>query len=108
MAAVTLNPPATLEQRDDDVRVAFDRPLSFSLFKGTDVKSYVEKNPGTLAVRRFQAGDEVCRLGEMGWTAFYVLTADEAIELLQEVEKDAPETEKERLAGEIAELQGRQ
>ena len=34
-------------------------------------------------LRRFKKGDVICRQGEAGWTAFYVLTTEDAFELCQ-------------------------
>ena len=42
---------------------------------GLKGKTDLEKFPGAIRVRHYLAGDAICRQGEAGWTAFYILTA---------------------------------
>jgi Fe-S-cluster-containing hydrogenase component 2/CRP-like cAMP-binding protein len=86
---IIMNPPAQLEARDSDVSVPFDWFVRFSLFarlkkaqrkkpdEPPDLLNTLAKFPGTLALRRFRAGDVICRQGEAGWTAFYALGTEE-------------------------------
>jgi CRP-like cAMP-binding protein len=46
--------------------------LQFPFFKGVSEK-LLEKNPGAAVRRRFKKGDIICREGEQGATAFYIL-----------------------------------
>ena len=54
-----------------------------SLFAGLKSKPDFEKFPGTLRVRHYMPGDAICRQGEAGWTAFYILTGDDVQGVLQ-------------------------
>ncbi len=47
--------------------------LQFPFFKGVSEK-LLEKNLGAAVLRRFKKGDIVCREGEQGFTAFYILS----------------------------------
>lgn len=70
-----LMPSADLEPRDGDVDLTPDQLGKLSLFAGLKGKTDLEKFPGTLRVRHFRTGDAICRQGEPGWTAFYILNA---------------------------------
>ncbi len=50
-----------------------DELLKIPCFEGVS-KGLLEKNRGAVVVRRFKAGDIVCREGEYGSTAFYILS----------------------------------
>jgi CRP-like cAMP-binding protein/Fe-S-cluster-containing hydrogenase component 2 len=82
--AIVMNPPAELERRDSDVPVAAERFLRFSLFARLSKKPTVEKFPGTLMLRHFRPGQIICRQGESGWTAFYLLTTTDMLDLRKE------------------------
>src|SRR5262245_22043039 len=75
---VAAAPEARLEPRDKDVRVPPQRLNEFrdciSLFAGLKSKPNLERNPGTLLLRRYYPGDDVCRQGEPGNSAFYIIT----------------------------------
>jgi CRP-like cAMP-binding protein len=81
---IVMNPPAELERRDTDVSLAAERFLKFSLFARLAKKPTVEKFPGTLILRRYRRGEIICRQGESGWTAFYLLTTADVLELRKE------------------------
>ncbi|MBZ5646959.1 MAG: cyclic nucleotide-binding domain-containing protein [Acidobacteriia bacterium] len=49
-----------------------DELLKISIFEGVS-KGLLEKNRGAVVRRTFRAGEEVCREGEFGSTAFYIL-----------------------------------
>jgi Fe-S-cluster-containing hydrogenase component 2 len=101
-----LNPPAELEPRASDVALPYDHFLHFSFFTQMKRKPTVEKFPGTLVLRRFEPGEVLCRQGEAGWTAFYLLTAGDVLALKQwQLGQAASESEKRSLAEEIAQLQ---
>jgi Fe-S-cluster-containing hydrogenase component 2 len=76
-------PPAQLETRPTDVKVTDDLLLKISLFAQLKRKPSLDKFPGSLVLRRFRKGDVICRQGEAGWTAFYILTTEDAFELCQ-------------------------
>jgi CRP-like cAMP-binding protein/Fe-S-cluster-containing hydrogenase component 2 len=50
-----------------------DELLKIPCFEGVS-KGLLEKNRGAVVMRRFKAGDIVCREGEYGSTAFYILS----------------------------------
>jgi CRP-like cAMP-binding protein len=101
-----LNPPAELEPRPSDVALPYDHFLHFSFFAQMKRKPTVEKFPGTLVLRRFEPGEVLCRQGEAGWTAFYLLTAGDVLALKQwQLGQAASEGEKRSLADEITTLQ---
>ncbi|MHB1425530.1 MAG: 4Fe-4S binding protein [Gemmataceae bacterium] len=87
---IVMFPPAELERRDSDVHIADERFLQLSLFKRLAKKPTMEKYPGTLALRRFRQGEIICRQGESGWTAFYLLTTEDMLELRKELAAGTP------------------
>ncbi|MEK6674574.1 MAG: cyclic nucleotide-binding domain-containing protein [Planctomycetota bacterium] len=69
-------PQAELEHRDGDERLSPEQIIKISIFQGLN-QAAVEKYPGAIVLRRYRKGDIVCRQGDAGWTAFYILrTAD--------------------------------
>jgi Fe-S-cluster-containing hydrogenase component 2/CRP-like cAMP-binding protein len=103
-----MNPPAKLERREGDIKIEMDRYLGFSLFARLKKKPAVEKFPGTLALRHFMRGEVICHQGESGWTAFYLLTAEDMLTLRREqLEAAAGEDEQRLLRAEITRLEQR-
>ena len=104
-----IHPEARLEPREGDLEIPLDHIALYaktSLFadKEKDVR-YFEKFPGTAVVRRFRQGEAVCRQGEAGWTAFYILTSEDVLKLLDAYPKDhLPERERADMAEEAASL----
>ncbi len=78
-----LMPSADLEPRDGDVDLSAEQLGRLSLFAGLKGKTDLEKFPGTLRVRHYRSGDAICRQGEAGWTAFYILTAADVANVIQ-------------------------
>jgi Fe-S-cluster-containing hydrogenase component 2/CRP-like cAMP-binding protein len=74
-------PPARLESRSTDVPFTDDVLPKISLFAQLKRKVSLDKYPGTLAIRRFRRGEVICRQGDMGWTAFYAMTDEDALAL---------------------------
>src|SRR5688572_21487786 len=66
---------------DDDQALGSERgePLSseeirrYDLF-GTLTKNWLDKNPGAVWLRSYEPGEHICRQGEYGSTAFYVVS----------------------------------
>ncbi len=75
MAKQEVMPSAELEPREGDVELTPEQLGRLSLFAPIKNKTFLEKFPGTLRVRLFRAREAICRQGEPGWTAFYILTA---------------------------------
>jgi len=84
-----LMPAAVLDPRDGDLELTADQLGRLGLFAGLKGKTDLEKFPGSLRVRHFAAGDAICRQGDAGWTAFYILTAADVQNVLQASVADA-------------------
>jgi CRP-like cAMP-binding protein/Fe-S-cluster-containing hydrogenase component 2 len=80
---VILMPPARLEPRPTDVKLPDDQLLKLSLFAQLKRKPTLDKFPGTIVIRRFRKGEEICRQGEAGWTAFSMLTTEDALAVIE-------------------------
>src|SRR4051812_18427255 len=78
-----LMPSADLDPRPGDVDLSPEQLGKLSLFAGLKGKTDLEKFPGTLRVRHYLTGDAICRQGEAGWTAFYILTAADVAGVIQ-------------------------
>lgn len=76
-------PPAELDVRPSDIALTPEQFLKISVFAQLKNKPTVEKFPGTIVLRHYRKGEAICRQGEAGWTAFYVLTAEDAVEVLE-------------------------
>lgn len=78
---VAVNPEAMLIPRKKDIQIPLDKLVAFrdciGLFTQLKSKPSVEKWPGTLVLRRYHPGEVVCRQGEAGDTAFYIITASD-------------------------------
>ncbi|MBY0232923.1 MAG: 4Fe-4S binding protein [Gemmataceae bacterium] len=70
-------PPAELEDRPGDLPVPPLLLLESGLFRTLSKQPNPEKLPGILRLRTFKAGEAVCREGDPGWTAFFILSADD-------------------------------
>ncbi len=101
-------PRVELEPRPTDVRLTDDEFMKLSLFSQLKRKPTLEKFPGALVLRFFRQGEEVFRQGEAGWTAYYILTSEDVLELRQrQLQATARESEKKALQSEIAVLEQR-
>ncbi len=85
-----IKPPARLEPRNESERVISDaqdgdgRDITYEQLKTISIFKDVKYErvdlralPGTIVLRRFQAGEDICLQDDPGYTAFYVLTAKE-------------------------------
>ncbi len=76
-----VKPPARLDPHEGD----FDLPpilyLSCGVFKRLKVKPSPDKFPGSIRLRKYRAGEVICRQGDPGWTAFVILSADDIASL---------------------------
>lgn len=73
-------PEAQLEPRPTDVKLTEEQFHKISLFAQLKRKPSLDKFPGAIVLRRYQEGDLICRQGEAGWTAFYILTSEDVLE----------------------------
>ncbi len=102
-------PPADLEPRDSDVPLLPDQFKELSFFAQLKKVPDLKKFPGTLTLRFFRKGEVICRQGESGWSAFSILSDQDALKALQLYRASgAPGDSKGALDKEIARLQGRQ
>jgi Fe-S-cluster-containing dehydrogenase component len=74
-------PPAVLEPRPGDKNLAVADLERLALFAGLTRQPDWEDLPGTWLLRHYHLGETVCRQNEPGWTAFYILTADDRAKL---------------------------
>lgn len=81
MAQIIANPEATLAPRPGDETLTPAELKSLSLFADLKKPPSFEKFPGAVVLRRYSAGDTIVRQGEAGWTAFYILTADDLVKI---------------------------
>src|SRR5438067_2446628 len=109
--AKQLMPRAELEARDSDLHPTDEQLIELSLFAKLKRKPSLDKFPGALVVRYYKKGEVICRQGEAGWTAFYILTSADALKLreaqLQAAGASAPEGERKALQYEITVLRQR-
>jgi CRP-like cAMP-binding protein/Fe-S-cluster-containing hydrogenase component 2 len=75
-------PPATLEGELLDA----DALLALDIFRGVDRKLF-DRFPGTIARRRYKAGEVICREGEGGTTAFHVLDGEVRVFIQHKLER---------------------
>jgi CRP-like cAMP-binding protein len=78
-----LMPSADLFPLEGDVELTPEQMGKLSLFTGLKGKTDLEKFPGAIRCRHYLAGDAICRQGEPGWTAFYILTAADVENVIQ-------------------------
>jgi CRP-like cAMP-binding protein/Fe-S-cluster-containing hydrogenase component 2 len=76
-------PRAALQPRAGDVPLAPDRLQRLSLFTSLRRPPSLDRFPGAVVLRRFHAGEVICRQGEAGWTAFYLLTSEDELDVLR-------------------------
>jgi Fe-S-cluster-containing hydrogenase component 2 len=106
--AKQLMPKAELEPRESDIKLTEEQFLKISLFAQLKKKPSLDRFPGTLVVRRYRKGEVIFRQGEAGWTAFYVLTSEDLLALVQnEAQAERDETRKRSLLQRAAMLEER-
>jgi Fe-S-cluster-containing dehydrogenase component/CRP-like cAMP-binding protein len=89
--AVVVNPQAGLPARDGDEQVTPRQLEQLSLCATLKQKPTFAKFPGSVVLRRYRQGETIVRLGDAGWTAFYVLTTEDMLTLRQAELKTAEE-----------------
>lgn len=72
---------AKLQLRPGDSELAPEQLLKLSLFQGLSARAQArlrgQLGQGAAVLRRFRAGEVICRQGEPGWTAFYLLKRED-------------------------------
>jgi CRP-like cAMP-binding protein/Fe-S-cluster-containing hydrogenase component 2 len=81
-----VRPPAGLVPGPEDEVLTIEQLEKISLFRNLAEQPGLEEFPGTVVLRRFRKGDVICRLGDPGWTAFYILTPQDLRELRESPE----------------------
>jgi CRP-like cAMP-binding protein/Fe-S-cluster-containing hydrogenase component 2 len=76
-----VKPPAKLEPHPGDFDLPPSLYLECGVFKRLKMKPSTDKFPGTLLLRKYRAGEALCRQGDPGWTAFAILTAEDVLAL---------------------------
>ncbi len=81
-----------LDVGSNDKSLSPDEVLSISIFQGLSSSKF-DKQPGAVVLRRFERGQVICRQGDAGNSAFFILTEEDLINLDKvgrgEVEGDA-------------------
>jgi Fe-S-cluster-containing hydrogenase component 2/CRP-like cAMP-binding protein len=85
--ATPTKPPAQLEKREGDWEVPAQLFLACKVFRELGTKPSTEKFPGTLRLRTYEAGQEICWQGDSGWTAFVVLSDEDVRAMYEERDK---------------------
>lgn len=94
MSTRVVKPPARLEPRNEwerrvsDAHVGNEKEITYEDLKKVSVFKDVRYEridlralPGTIVLRRYRAGEDICVEDDPGYTAFYVLTAQEIVDL---------------------------
>lgn len=94
MSTRVVKPPARLEPRNEferrvsDAHVGNEQEITYeqlkiiSIFKDVKYERVdLRALPGTIVLRRFAAGEEICIEDDPGYTAYYVVTAKECVDL---------------------------
>lgn len=78
-----VRPQAELRPGPNDEVLRREELLSLGFFGQLKKPPAVEKFPGSTLLRRFSAGSVICRQGEPGHSAFYILTTEDVLGLRQ-------------------------
>src|SRR6266478_5795603 len=94
MPTRVIKPPARLEPRNSQERrvsdaqaaggsdITYEQLKTISIFKDVKYERVdLRALPGTIVLRRYAAGEDICLQDDPGYTAFYVLTAKEISDL---------------------------
>ncbi len=89
--AKQLMPKAELDRRESDVQLTDEQFLRIGLFAQLKRKPTLDKFPGTMILRRYRKGEVIFRQGEAGWTAFYILTSEDLLDIEGKQKKSSPD-----------------
>lgn len=82
---ITIHLPADIAPRKKSERLSVAQLKSISLFQGlAKLDDDLYGFPGTTLLHYFEPGEAICRQNEAGWTAFYVLTTEDALKVREE------------------------
>ncbi|MCH8047263.1 MAG: 4Fe-4S binding protein [Planctomycetes bacterium] len=101
-----VKPEAELVPGPDDERLSDAQLKTLGLFQKLKKAPSGEKFRGSIVLRRFRQGTAVCRQGQPGSSAFYILTSHDVLALRKHQMEAADSAERrETLAAEVAELE---
>ncbi|MCH8924116.1 MAG: hypothetical protein IIA67_13330, partial [Planctomycetes bacterium] len=101
-----VKPEAELVPGPDDERLSDAQLKMLGLFQKLKKAPSGEKFRGSIVLRRFRKGAAVCRQGQPGSSAFYILTTDDVLALRKHQQESADSAEQRKaLAAEVAELE---
>jgi Fe-S-cluster-containing hydrogenase component 2 len=81
VAKAVVNPEAELAARAGDVLLTLEQLGLLGVFASLKKSPTFAKFPGSCILRRYRAGEAICRQGEAGGTAFYLLTSSDVATL---------------------------
>ncbi len=76
-------PESELTPRGGDEELSGDQLCQLGLFADFKKPPNFDRYPGSLILRRYDQGDVICRQGDPGATAFYILTSRDVVQLKQ-------------------------
>ncbi|MDA1051858.1 MAG: 4Fe-4S binding protein [Planctomycetota bacterium] len=76
-ATISAKPAAELAPRAGDEVLHSDELQQFELFANLKKPISVEKFPGSIVLRQFRKGDVICRQGDRGHSAFYIVRRED-------------------------------
>jgi CRP-like cAMP-binding protein/Fe-S-cluster-containing hydrogenase component 2 len=79
MAKVVVNPKVDLAARAGDVNLSAEMLKKLDLFQKLNKPPSFEKFPGSTRLRRYARGEVICRQGDAGASAFYILKTEEIV-----------------------------
>ena len=85
MAKAVVNPQAQLMPRPRDVQLSLEQLGVLGVFASLKKSPAFAKFPGSYVLRHYKAGEIICRQGEAGGTAFYLLNASDVEALSQQL-----------------------
>ncbi|HEX3600363.1 MAG TPA: hypothetical protein VHU84_09495 [Lacipirellulaceae bacterium] len=91
MAKPVINPEAELPLRPQDSQLTESQLGELGVFAALKKTPAFAKFPGTCVLRHYRAGDVICRQGEAGGTAFYLLTRSDTAALLKHCAETLPD-----------------
>ena len=80
---------AELDSRSGDEQLSAEQLLKISIFSGLKA-AVLERYPGALVLRRYAKNEIVCRQGEPGWTAFYILKTEDLLAIREDDQGNEP------------------
>jgi CRP-like cAMP-binding protein len=96
-----VNPESDLEDRLGDEELTAEELAQLELFRGLKKPPSFKKFPGSTVMRHYRKGDVICRQGDAGATAFYILTSEDVLQVKQRQLQKAREFREMAQQGEV-------